>query len=205
MAVKVQNVEPEDETFIAGPFTTTIRHASPGFWGAALRISLQRFEDGQQELLRQRKTSFRRAPDRGVAVAHRESADCHFILIAMRNVLRVLEDRVAATDDPRLLRAESDFRAAHPDVWHLRDVLEHLLDYEAGKGRLQQRGEISKDESQPWLHYESATDPDAEVTLHFASSGRSCQIKAAARTGIEIADLLVTIEHSELFEGDSEG
>jgi hypothetical protein len=123
----------------------------------------------------------------------------------MRNVLRVLEDRVAATGDRRLQRAETEFGTAHPDVWHLRDALEHLLDYEAGKGWLQQRGEISEDESQPWLHYESATDRDAEVTLHFASSGRSCRIKAAARTGIEIADLLVAIEHEELFGADDDG
>lgn len=167
-------------------------------------MSFQRFEDGQRELLRQRQAPLRLAPDRGVAVAHQQSADCHFILIAVRNVLRVLEDRTAATDDPRLLRAESDFRAAHPDVWHLRDVLEHLLDYQAGRGRLQRRGEISEGESQPWLHYESATDPDSEVTLHFASSGRCCKIKAASRAGIEIADLLVAIEHAELFGADDD-
>ena len=200
VGVKVQRVDPADYQFIDGPFTTTIRHASPGFWGTALRLSLQRFEEGQQELLRQRRAPFKDAPERGIAVAHQESADCHFILIAMRNVLRVMEDRMDASADPRLRRLEEEFRNDHPDAWHLRDVLEHLLDYEAGNGRLQRHGEVSKEESQPLLRYESA-DPSAEVTLYFAGSGRRCHLKAAAAKAIEIADLLVEIEHAELADG----
>lgn len=202
MGVKVQRIDPEHYRFIDGPFATTIRHSSPGFWSTALRLSLQRFEDGQKELLRQRRAPVKYAPDRGIAVAYQESADCHFILIAMRNVLRVMEDRIDARTDPRLHRLEKAFRKEHPDAWHLRDVLEHLLDYEAGNGRLQRQGDLPKEESQPWLHYESA-DPSAEVTLHFAGSGRRCRLKAAAAMAIEIADLLTEIEHDELAEGSS--
>jgi len=200
VGVNVQQVDPEDWQFIDGPFTTTIRHASPGFWGTALRLSLQRFEDGQRELLRQRRAPLKYAPDRGIAVAYQESADCHFILIAMRNVLRVMEDRVDASADPRLRRLEAEFRNDHSDAWHLRDVLEHLLDYEAGNGKLQRQGEVPKEDKQPWLRYESA-DPSAEVTLHFAGSGRRCRLRAAAAKAIEIADLLVEIEHAALADG----
>jgi hypothetical protein len=121
----------------------------------------------------------------------------------MRNVLRVMEDRMDASADPRLRRLGEEFRKDHPDAWHLRDVLEHLLDYEAGNGRLQQHGEVPKEESQPWLHYESA-DPSAEVTLYFAGSGRRCRLKTAATKAIEIADLLTEIEHAELADGSSD-
>jgi hypothetical protein len=203
VGVKVQRIDPEDYQFIEGPFTTTIRHTSPGFWSTALRLSLQRFANGQEELLRQRRAPLKYAPDRGIAVAYQESADCHFILIAMRNVLRVMEDRMDASTDPRLRRLEEEFREEHPDAWHLRDVLEHLLDYEAGNGRLQRQGVVPEEESQPWLHYES-TDPSAEVTLYFAGSGRRCRLKAAATKAIEIADLLMEIEHDELADGSSD-
>jgi hypothetical protein len=202
MGVKVQRIAPEDYKFIEGPFTTTIRHTSPAFWSTALRLSLQRFTDGQAELLRQRRAPLKYAPDRGIAVAYQESADCHFILIAMRNVLRVMEDRMDASTDSRLRRLEEEFRKEHPDAWHLRDVLEHLLDYEAGNGRLQRQGEVPKEESQPWLHYEAA-DPSAEVTLYFAGSGRRCCLEAAAKKAMEIADLLTEIEHDELAENPS--
>jgi hypothetical protein len=203
VGVKVQRIDPEDYQSIEGPFTTTIRHTSPGFWSTALRLSLHRFADGQEELLRQRRAPLKYAPDRGIAVAYQESADCHFILIAMRNVLRVMEDRMDASADPRLRRLEEEFRKDHPDAWHLRDVLEHLLDYEAGHGRLQRRGEVPREESQPWLHYESA-DPSAEVTLYLAGSGRRCRLKAAATKAVEIADLLVEIEHAELADRPSD-
>ena len=113
-------------------------------------------------------------------IGFQQASDVHFSLVAMRNILRLLEDRAKKTGDGRLERAQQEFRAAFPDAWDLRDILEHLLDYEARKGKLQNRGEMPVDEHLPNLIYRSTTDASAEIVLLFNHESRNIEIKAAA-------------------------
>lgn len=98
-----------------------------------------------------------------------------------------MEDQLKATDNKRLKRLEADFRNSFPDAWNLRDILEHLLDYEAGEGKLQKAGAMTPEEGNPSLAYESLSDPEGEILLVVGLDSRYIRIKAAVGKAFEIA------------------
>jgi hypothetical protein len=177
--------------------TVAINQTDPRYWRFALALCLDRLQAGQEilvpfdigEINESRSIEL-------MATGFQQAADVHFALVAIRNVLRILEDRVAKTHDERLKTALGEFRSASPDAWDLRDILEHLLDYEAGEGNLQKAGRMPADEHLPNLIYRS-TDASGEIVLLFNHEKRNIEIKAAALKAIEIAGELEAVERGE--------
>lgn len=181
-------------------FTTTIRHASPKFWGNAIELQLHRVEEMQALSIREHSrqqdgATHAPAVRPGISFYHRTSAEVHFLLVAMRNALRIVRRRAATSK----LAAEADAQlsADFPHVGDLRDMLEHLDEYSLGEGRLQQRGEIRRDNRDPHLHFTSATDAAAELEIAF-SDERRVPLKAAARMFARVAGELADEEHEEI-------
>ena len=184
-------------------FTIGMSLHSPAICALELRISLSRLEDGQRALQAvQPEPDEYSAPsgidrskvEAGYLLGVQQAVDIHSILRGIRNVLRLLEDRVADDGDDRLPRVEAEFRRSFPAAWDLRDILEHLPDYVAGEGRLQKTGAMPADSNVPNLVYSSVKDPSSEITLLFNFDKQKVEIKAAARKAIEIADLLTESE-----------
>jgi hypothetical protein len=120
-----------------------------------------------------------------------QAIDVQSVLRCIRNILRILESRNKAGEgNTQLLKAEADFKEAFPEAWNLRDILEHLPEYVAGKGNLQKNKEMPTDSNVPNLAYSSVTDALSEITLLFNFERQKLEVKAAARKAIEIAGLL---------------
>jgi hypothetical protein len=175
-----------------------VNHTSARFWRDALLLCLSRIEEGQRALVPFDPENFdlRRAVILAGA-SSQQAADVHFALVAIRNTLRVMEDTLESSVDVRLGKLEAEFRESFPDAWNLRDILEHLLDYKAGEGKLQRRGEMPSEESQPNLIYGSIKDPSAEVVLMFNLDTRNIRVKEALRKALEIAERLSELERGE--------
>jgi hypothetical protein len=176
-------------------FTIGVRQTSAKYWRDVLQLCLVRIEAGQRQLVpfdpehRDINKALLMA-----AVSSQQAADVHFALVAIRNILRLMEEKLSTCADSRLLELEAEFRQSFPDAWDLRDILEHLLDYEGGEGKLQRRGTMPKNESMPNLIYGSTTDPEAEVVLLFNFKARNIRVKEALGKAIEIADCLSALE-----------
>lgn len=174
-------------------FTGTTRHNSAAFWGAAVRLQLSRVEEMQAVVLENMKAvDIGEVPRRtwlldGVAFFHAQSADIHFLLISMRNVLR-LAVRVGV-HSPEIAAALSAFNEDFADVPDLRDMLEHLGEYALGEGLLQRRGQIDTNNRGPHVLYHSTTDPTAEIEIRFGAE-RRVPLKAAAARVAALADRL---------------
>jgi hypothetical protein len=186
-------------------FITTIRHMSPGYWGEAIRLQLTRIEACQEWIVSEVRRVQEWSPPEpepkpdsfyqdGVAYFHRMSADCHFLLIAMRNLLRAIEAQPVGKDR-RVIEAREEFEHSVPHAKDFRDILEHLDDYQAGKGRLQKPGpNINPEERGLFLWYHSRTDPSAEVDYHFGDLRVSVPLKVAATGAIELASVAEQVE-----------
>jgi len=168
-----------------------VNQTSPEHWAIVLGLCWSRLQEGQRALMPLNVPAS--TPDaEGDRAMHwsRQAADVHFTLIAIRNVLRIMEDRLKATDNRRLKRLAADFRNSFPDAWNLRDILEHLLDYEAGQGKLQRAEQMPLEEGSPSLAYESLSDPEGEILLVVGFDKRYIRIKAAMGKAFEIAQEL---------------
>jgi hypothetical protein len=158
-----------------------------------VRLQLSRVEELQAIVLENMHAAETgEAPPRtwlrdGVAFFHGQSADAHFLLIAMRNVLRLAER--AAKDSPEIAAALSGFNEDFADVPDLRDMLEHLDEYALGERLLQRRGQIGADNREPHLLYHSTTDQAAEIEIRFGAE-RRVPLKAAAAGIAALADQL---------------
>lgn len=72
---------------------------------------------------------------------NRDRADAAFFAIAIRNVVRAAD--LARDYEPASVpQALGAFDSAVPGAVKVRDVLEHFDDYERGKGRLQESGDL---------------------------------------------------------------
>jgi hypothetical protein len=185
-------------------FTVGIALESPSVCAAELRISLARFERGQRALQAaqpswQELTSQDSPNPSWVAANYllgtEQAIDAQAVLRGIRNVLRLLEKRIEGGEGgPQLRKAEAEFRESFPSAWNLRDILEHLPEYAAGEGRLQEQGEVQSQGVVPNLVYQSVQDPLSEVLLVIDLQKQKITLKAAARKAIEIAELLAKID-----------
>jgi hypothetical protein len=109
-------------------------------WRLAVERQMRRVEearDGQRPML-EGSGSF---PD-VLAAQHQFIYDAHFLLVAIRNVLRNAELLRKLTGDGRVDRALRQFDRRFPDARNLRDVLEHFDAYLLDEGRLQGDGKV---------------------------------------------------------------
>jgi hypothetical protein len=110
---------------------------SPRFWGKALRLQDERLAATYQEVTKAPRGSEERAD-----AFDRLHLEAHFLLIALAHMLRLLEAFANALDDDHIKAIRDDFRKGAPWIKNFRDVLEHLDEYEGGKGKLRKLGEI---------------------------------------------------------------
>jgi hypothetical protein len=180
-------------------FTIGISLDDPRVCRDELQISLARLEDGQRALQAAQANLYELAsqtptPSKVIAsylLGVQQAIDVQSVLRCIRNILRILESRNKAGEgNTQLLKAEADFKEAFPEAWNLRDILEHLPEYVAGKGNLQKNKEMPTDSNVPNLAYSSVTDALSEITLLFNFERQKLEVKAAARKAIEIAGLL---------------
>ena len=109
-------------------------------WGAAVRTQLQRVRsarDAHRESVRgdQVEASHPRHRDDGL----RLHFDPHFLVIAIRNVLRFHDSIAARLDDDRLRAARQRFDRRGPGIARLRNFYEHLDRYAVSEGNDQKR------------------------------------------------------------------
>jgi hypothetical protein len=89
-------------------------------------------------------------------------ADAHFLLVAVRNGLRFVDELQTHIADAGLATALTDFAKRFPDAADFRDVLTHIDDYILDRGRLQQKGAVDPGSSSyRW------TTKDGEVRYGF--------------------------------------
>jgi hypothetical protein len=114
-------------------------------WGRAVRLQLHRVREARdQELANlthtaeapQHSQEGDNLPPEPYPTAHeRLHVDTHFLVLAIRNVLRFHDAIAARLSDTRLAEARREFMRQAPDVIDFRDFYEHLDDYVQGKGR----------------------------------------------------------------------
>jgi hypothetical protein len=69
--------------------------------------------------------------------------EAHFVVIAIRQLLRSQEVYLKQTGDHRLAKARATFDAAVPHAKTFRDFLEHIDDYLRDRGKLQDEGSVA--------------------------------------------------------------
>jgi hypothetical protein len=92
---------------------------------------------------------------RGSEGQHMPEADVLMLAVALRDSLRLsdaMRDLLTGTARAQADVASQDFAASVPDVVRLRDVLEHIDEYEGGRGRRQLQARAAGDAGPPsWL------------------------------------------------------
>lgn len=194
--------------------TSTGNHTGPEFWKEAVVLQINRVVEAHHVMYREHRAVLeeleatsgngeftgtpRPAPagmyrSDGVAVYNQQEADCHFLFIAIRNLLRV---SAKLSGDHRVARADRAFQTAFPHAEKLRNILEHLHDYEEGRGRLQTSGGgLEPDDRGIFIRFD-ADDPDAEIFYHFGI-GIDVPLKAAAEAAVELAGLLEAVNEEQ--------
>lgn len=78
--------------------------------------------------------------------------DAHFLIVAVRNGVRLTERLLKHVPDPKLTAALDAFPQQFPHAKDLRDILTHLDEYVVDKGRLQQpkHGTVVQPGSTSW-------------------------------------------------------
>jgi hypothetical protein len=176
-------------------------------WGGAVRTQLERVRLARDQMI----ADHGRAAEhnqRAIDTGRREPApapefpdadnrlhmDTHFLVIAIRNVLRD-HDAIASRMPGRrkeLAEARRAFVDAAPTVRDFRNFYEHLDKYIAGVGNAQQSGEIAGPTS-PQLRLSWTHD-----TIEIVFGGKVLEVAAAAEAAIELADTTFAIWHAEI-------
>ena len=122
------------------------------------------------------------------------SIDAHFLMVAIRHILRCQEHLCSRTGSDQVLRARRAFDQRVPHAKDLRDFLEHGIEYGLGLGRQQRTGRIG-DDAHPLL--EMGDTLDDEIVLWFDEL--SVPLKAAAREAISLAEVLTVVWNDHFF------
>ena len=152
--------------------------AGPGLWGAAAAAQWARVALAAEAIVDG-------VPDNAAEVACRHDAlgyECHFLLVAIRNVRAHCRAVLSATGDVRVRDALAAFDAAAPAARALRDYATHLDEYLLGRGH---------DATIPegaWLQT-VIVSPETEVSLTFGATqlrlGEAAQAAGALADAVE--------------------
>jgi len=166
------------------------RHTSPTYWAAAVTLQTDRMNSAHTDLVARMAVVDGLRPgersDAVMAAFGRLRIETHFLLIAIRHVLRCYRRSLHRTSSRDVEAAGAAFDAHVPHAKAFRDVLEHIDEYEAGAGRLQ----ANDSEAQKFglrLDFD-ANDPNGHVTLLLGK--RSVPVKDAALAAIDLADAI---------------
>ncbi len=186
--------------------------AGMNHWGASVRTQLKRVREARDELL----SDSRRSADHNARqingedvgplpeaehpeADHRLHMDTHFLVIAMRNVLRdhdAITKRMESSD--RLVKVKAEFMKTAPSVTDFRNFYEHLDEYIAGTGNAQKSGEIEGPAS-PQLHLSWTRDV---LGVRFGSL--HLDVIKAAEAAAKLADDTFDIWHTAIRKQQSE-
>lgn len=122
----------------------TEAHAGVDLWRFAVEMQISRIEQDlreHQEALRVGRLDVDEHAPWGQSW-NRLMHDCHFLLVAVRAVVRYTEAYNRAAPDWRYIEALDAFFEAAPHAKAFRDQLEHLDEYLQGTGWAQKRGEV---------------------------------------------------------------
>jgi hypothetical protein len=133
----------------------------PLMWGDAIHAQWGRIEEVREDLMR--LPPYREVSPEELRLGARLIWEAHFLLIAIRQLLRSQEVYVKQTGDRRLADARGAFNAAVPHAKDFRDVLEHSDKYLRDRGNLQLAGKMPLGVEVEVVHERST----GRVTLRF--------------------------------------
>jgi hypothetical protein len=125
--------------------------------------------------------------------------EAHFLVIAIRQLLRTHEAFLKQTGDHRLVRARAEFDAAVPHAKDFRDFLEHLDRYLRDEGDLQKRGDVATGVDLV-VHWGRQT---GRVTLGFGD--HLLDLGDAAEAAHPLAEVTAAVWFDHVMKGMAEG
>jgi len=161
--------------------------AAPHIWGAAVEAQIGRLRAARDDLISYRYTRPHVGP---IEPSARLEYEAHFLLVAIRNVVRIAEAIAKLHDSEELAWAIGDFRANFPHAANLRDYAEHFDAYQLGEGK-HQKPATGKDSQVPensrlWLTWWGADDPRT-ARLTASLGDRQIDLEEAAEGAITLA------------------
>jgi hypothetical protein len=114
---------------------------TPELWVDAIETQWVRVAETREEL--RRLPPFGDTTREEMELGGRLTWEAHFLVIAIRQLLRTQEAYLKQTGDHRLVKARAVFDAAVPDAKDFRDFLEHLHIYVLDEGDLQKTGAVA--------------------------------------------------------------
>jgi hypothetical protein len=156
---------------------------SPRYWAEALALQGDRVGETYDALIQTPPNS----DDRRGALRQLH-VDAHFLLIALAHLLRALRTCADILDDALVKDVQADFETRAPWIKNFRDVLEHLDDYMAGRGRLTGNGTLPPG-AFPVLGFDPMPTP-VEVVVHLGPWRLPLRnaAKGGERLGLMLAD-----------------
>jgi hypothetical protein len=133
----------------------------PLLWGDAIHAQWDRIEEVREDLMR--FPPYREAPPEELRMGGRLMWEAHFLVVAVRQLLRAQEVYLKQTGDHRLKDARAAFDAQVPHAKDFRDFLEHLDEYLLDRGKLQREGRLALGLAMQVVHARST----GRVTLRF--------------------------------------
>ena len=114
----------------------------PLIWGDAIHAQRTRIGAVRDDL--RELPPYRDASPMELRIGARLLWEAHFLVIAIRHLLRGQEAYLRQTGDHRLSEARGAFDAAVPHAKTFRDFLEHIDDYLLDRGDLQRKGQVAR-------------------------------------------------------------
>jgi hypothetical protein len=154
---------------------------APHVWEAAVRAQLTRIRAAREDVNAYFK-AYRSGPGQGrPEPLTRIEYEIHFLLVAIRNTVRVADALQKLVGPGELADAIADFKQQFPHAGDFRDYTTHFGDYARGKGRHQKEGEVPV-ESQFWQSWWGEND---DLRVFFGD--RSMDLDDAAAAAVELA------------------
>ena len=154
-------------------------------WGDAIDSQGARIDEIRTAL--RQLPQFRDTSREELEMAGRLIWEAHFLVIAMRQLLRTQERYSELTGNERLVTARADFDAAVPNAKTFRDFLEHLDEYLLNRGNLQRSGSIAPG-TELLVDHARRT---GRVTLRF--DNLSLDLCEAAEAALQLADVTADV------------
>jgi hypothetical protein len=158
--------------------------SAPHIWGAAVEKQIERLRAARDD-----KIAYRYQPphDGPIEPMSRLEYEAHFLLVAIRNVVRIAEAIDKLHHSRKLAGALADFRETFPHAANLRDYAEHFVEYQLGRGKHQEgeNPQVSPD-SRLWLVWWGADDPRT-APLTVSLGDRQIDLERAAEAAVELA------------------
>jgi hypothetical protein len=110
-------------------------------WGDAIHAQWMRINEVRDNL--RQLLPYRHVSPEELRIGARLLWEAHFLVIAIRQLLRGQEAYMRQTGDRRLADARAAFDAAVPHAKNFRDFLEHIDEYLLDRGKLQREERIA--------------------------------------------------------------